>query len=61
MTSFSAIIFPVGPNTRLVTAPTYNLMENGRFEAVSAYVTLLLSLVVVTATLLTGIFIKNFA
>jgi iron(III) transport system permease protein len=53
MTSLSAIIFLVGPNTRLVTAQTYNLLENGRFGAATAYVTLLILVVLAAMALLT--------
>jgi iron(III) transport system permease protein len=53
MTSLSAIIFLVGPNTRLVTAQTYGLLENGRFGAATAYVTLLILVVLAAMALLT--------
>lgn len=53
MTSLSAIIFLVGPNTKLVTAQTYSLLENGRFGAATAYVTLLILVVLAAMALLT--------
>lgn len=52
MTSLSAIIFLVGPNTRLITAQTYNLLENARFGAATAYVTLLIVVVLIAMGIL---------